>query len=185
MNRRSLLAWLSGALSVACTSIIAIPGVRYLFATVSAEDSAPLPPQRVARLKDLPVGRPVDAAVTGQRRDAWSAYPEEVIGRVWLIRRTDAESPEEAQVDAFSGVCPHLRCAVQLDSSKGNFICPCHRGRFDLDGSRLSQNGSRNPANRGLDALPCLIKVDEDDQVWVEVAWQDFEPGIDAQVAMS
>lgn len=185
MHRRNLLKWLSAALSTACASIIAVPGVKYLFATVQRDIPQAVPPQRVARLADLPVGEPVEAAITGRRRDAWSIYPEETVGRVWLVRRAvDEASESEARVDCYSSVCPHLRCNVSLDPSKEGFVCPCHRGRFGLEGERLKTDGQRNPANRGLDALPSEI-VDVDGEAWVEVTWQEFEPGISAKKAMS
>jgi menaquinol-cytochrome c reductase iron-sulfur subunit len=183
MQRRSLLKWVSAALSAACASVIAVPGVKYLLATVQREGGQAVPPQRVARLNDLPVGEPVEAAITGRRRDAWSIYPEEAVGRVWLIRRS-ADNAAEPQVDAYSSVCPHLRCAVSLEPSREAFVCPCHRGRFGLEGERLQTDGQRNPANRGLDSLPVSI-VDVDGDVWVEVTWQEFEPGISAKKSMS
>ncbi|MBI1312642.1 Rieske 2Fe-2S domain-containing protein [bacterium] len=185
MQRRNLLKWLSAALSTMCASIIAVPGVRYLFATVQRDTPQAVPPQRVARLNDLPIGEPVEAAITGRRRDAWSIYPEETVGRVWLVRReADESAGSGARVDCYSSVCPHLRCNVSLDPSKQSFICPCHRGRFGLEGERLQTDGQRNPANRGLDALPCQI-VEVNGEPWVEVTWQEFEPGISAKVTMS
>lgn len=186
MNRRSALKWMSATLSAACASIIALPGVRYLFATVQRDDNNLAEPvQRVARLTDLPVNTPVEASITGRRQDAWSIYPEEVVGRVWLVRRTDEETPNaDALVDCYSALCPHLRCAVQADKAQGCFVCPCHRGKFDLEGQRMSQDGQKNPANRGLDSLTCRI-VEEDEDAWVEVTWQEFEPAITDKVAMS
>ncbi len=183
MQRRNLLKWMSAALSTACASVIAVPGVKYLLATVQREGGQAVPPQRIARLNDLPVGEPVEAAITGRRRDAWSIYPEEAVGRVWLIRRSEDDA-SEAKVDAYSSVCPHLRCAVSLEPSKEAFVCPCHRGRFGLEGERLKTDGQRNPANRGLDSLPVSI-VDVDGDAWVEVTWQEFEPGISAKKSMS
>ena len=51
---------------------------------------------------------------------------------------------------AFSLVCPHLGCLVNVTND--GFACPCHGSRFLLDGSL--RNG---PASRGL----TLLRVEE------------------------
>lgn len=35
---------------------------------------------------------------------------------------------------AFSAVCTHLGCIVQWEKDKQDFLCPCHAGRFSVDG---------------------------------------------------
>lgn len=53
----------------------------------------------------------------------------DVLGRDLLAVRID-----EKNVKVFSSVCTHLGCRVGWDTSQGNFLCPCHVGRFDLSG---------------------------------------------------
>ena len=36
---------------------------------------------------------------------------------------------------ALSPVCSHLGCLVNWDARKGEFLCPCHGGRYDMDGA--------------------------------------------------
>jgi cytochrome b6-f complex iron-sulfur subunit len=43
----------------------------------------------------------------------------------------------EGQVRVFSSTCPHLGCRVEWDATRGNFLCPCHQGRFDTEGQVL------------------------------------------------
>ena len=43
----------------------------------------------------------------------------------FLLRHDDG-------VVAFSARCSHLGCRVR--HKKGEFVCPCHGGKFDLDG---------------------------------------------------
>jgi len=38
------------------------------------------------------------------------------------------------EVRVFSSICTHLGCHVQWDPVAGNFLCPCHMGRFDTNG---------------------------------------------------
>jgi len=36
---------------------------------------------------------------------------------------------------AFSAVCSHLGCIVDWDSRQEQFLCPCHGGRYDINGN--------------------------------------------------
>ena len=131
--------------------------------------------KRIARLADLKVGRPVSVALTGSRQDAWTTYPEGPLGQVWLVRR-DGEGvpPERCRVDAFSSVCPHLRCRIQMDAANAKFVCPCHRGAFDLEGRpiRKEQLGYDNPAPGPLGAYAVQVVQDEHREWWVEVEYR-------------
>jgi menaquinol-cytochrome c reductase iron-sulfur subunit len=143
--------------------------------------------QRVARLRELVPGKPVQVSVLGSRHDAWTLHPEEVIGRVWLVRgkgRLGAE--QQPKVTALTSICPHLGCAVQLDARGQNFVCPCHRAAFGLDGQKISERqlGQPNHAPRGMDSLDCRLVRDEgDDDWWVEVNYERFEQGLTKKVS--
>lgn len=39
---------------------------------------------------------------------------------------------------AFTAVCTHLNCTVQYDPEAHLIWCPCHNGRFDLNGAVIS-----------------------------------------------
>ncbi len=186
MNRRSMLEALSAGLAAACSAAIAIPGMRYVFAAVQQREQSAATTTRLIRLRDLPVRRPVEANVPGSRRDAWTVYPAETIGRVWLVRQTEASVPEsEARVEALSSICPHLGCAVQLGKEGMSFLCPCHKAQFDLAGRRIARGpgGEKNPAPRGMDGLDCRVVQDgSSGEWWVEVQYATFEQGLTAKV---
>ncbi len=40
----------------------------------------------------------------------------------------------EDEIKVFSSICTHLGCRVHWDQVEGNFLCPCHMGRFNTDG---------------------------------------------------
>lgn len=50
---------------------------------------------------------------------------------------------------AFSAVCTHLGCIVQWQAEKGEFLCPCHAGRFSAQGEVLA-----GPPPKPLETLP-------------------------------
>ncbi len=56
---------------------------------------------------------------------------------------------------AFSAVCTHLGCVVKWQSDKGEFLCPCHAGRFSADGTVLG-----GPPPKALESLPVALDGD-------------------------
>lgn len=44
----------------------------------------------------------------------------------------------QGELRAFSAVCTHLTCTVTYDDRVENIYCPCHNGRFDLNGNVIS-----------------------------------------------
>jgi len=43
-----------------------------------------------------------------------------------------------AGIVALSNLCPHLGCKVHYDGAQGKFICPCHGGIFEKDGTAIA-----------------------------------------------
>ena len=161
---------------------MALPGGSFLLSAVRRRGGSGAVVQRVARLVDLVPGEPLQVPIVGRTRDAWTVYDEKIIGRIWLLRSTDDETPpEQSKVHALSAVCPHLACTIGLDSEKKRYHCPCHEAGFDWSGTRLGRNelGRPNPSPRDMDPLECRIVQDEEDgSWWVEVTYQRFEIGL-------
>jgi cytochrome b6-f complex iron-sulfur subunit len=65
-----------------------------------------------------------------------------------FIRRDEA-----GKLIAFSAVCTHLGCIVGFNRVRREFICPCHAGRYDLDG-----NVVYGPPPRPLERLPVRVQ---------------------------
>ncbi len=45
--------------------------------------------------------------------------------------------PSAGTFVAMSAVCTHLGCIVKWVDDKGEFLCPCHGGRFSTEGAVL------------------------------------------------
>ncbi len=43
-----------------------------------------------------------------------------------------------SEIVALSDVCPHLGCKVHYDPAQGRFLCPCHGGVFEKDGTAIA-----------------------------------------------
>jgi nitrite reductase/ring-hydroxylating ferredoxin subunit len=71
-------------------------------------------------------------------------------GQFYLIRM------EDRGFLAVSLACTHLGCSIGFDSSKQQFVCPCHSSVFDLKGNVLNP-----PAPRPLDTYRVFIEKGE------------------------
>ncbi len=60
----------------------------------------------------------------------------------------------EQGVLAFSPICTHLGCFVNWDNNKKEFLCPCHGGRYAMNGTVLS-----GPPPRPLTRLPMKFEA--------------------------
>lgn len=119
---------------------------------------------KLTTLDALPVGSaPKLFQIVTSRRDAWTEFPAQAIGAVFLMRKSETE------VVAFNASCPHLGCAVEFRDEKHSFYCPCHDSTFAQTGEVVG----KSPSRRGLDTLEVELRGKE---VWVK--FLNFEPGI-------
>ena len=121
-----------------------------------------LPITTLSAIPDTPQAFPVIA----DRVNAWTMTPSERVGAVYL-RRVDG------QVEALHSICPHLGCFVSHDSENEQFYCPCHASSFNLDGTKIEQEGLENPSPRPMDQLDVKVEGDQ-----VLVRFVNFKTGI-------
>jgi menaquinol-cytochrome c reductase iron-sulfur subunit len=179
-TRRSFLAWATHSLGALFGLVLGVPAVLY----VIDPRNRPAPPRdfrTVGKLSELQVNKPVQAVLRDIRRDAWTLYPNDVVGRVWMVKRDDNT------VDVYTTICPHLGCSINFhdaptDDAK-RFICPCHNGTWDVQGKRVEVAGVANPAPRGMDKLELQLVPDpanEKDRL-IRVKYQNFYQGRETQ----
>jgi Rieske Fe-S protein len=127
---------------------------------------------RLTTLDLLPLnGPPRRFEVMDARRNAWTRYPRSPIGAVYLQRIGERE------VRAFNASCPHLGCAVDFQSERNGYFCPCHRSDFALDGAQTA----KSPSARPLDSL--AVEIQDPDEVWVH--FQNFKAGIKERIPVA
>lgn len=177
-GRRRFLKWLTNGIGAAFAATLGVPAIMYFLDPRNRP--APLSDFRpVTRFSELKEGQPAAFTIREVRRDAWTIHPNDIVGRVWLIRHGN-------EVTAFTVTCPHLGCSVNLEGDR--FVCPCHNGTFTLDGKRTDPGaGRRNPAPRDMDELEVRLEPAADDPndrvVWVK--FQVFFQNQEAKVARS
>jgi menaquinol-cytochrome c reductase iron-sulfur subunit len=111
------------------------------------------PEVRVAFLDQIPDdGTPRYFPVVAAREDAWTRYPAQRIGAVYLVRKQGETKPT-----AFTAKCPHAGCFIGYTQGEDLFKCPCHTSAFKLDGTRARGDAEVSP--RDMDTLPVEIRV--------------------------
>ncbi len=134
-------------------------------------------PFRIATLDALPEdGTPRKFPVITDRRDAWTLFPNESIGSVFLRR---VGKDDAVKVQALCAICPHAGCFISYDEKQKEFLCPCHTAHFDLTGKRTDAN---SPSPRDMDLLE-EVEIRNGKEIWVK--FQDFRTGSSQKVAKS
>jgi Rieske Fe-S protein len=170
-DRRSFLRWATHGLGAVFAAVLGIPAVLYLLDPRNRKaepsdfrlvDGVRLDDERFQRSDPLPV----QGVIRAVRFDAWTLHPNDVLGRIWVVK--DPQAPNGFRV--FTTICPHLGCSV--NQSEGCFACPCHNARFDFSGNRI--NPHANPALRGMDELDW--QRDDTDRELILVRYENFRP---------
>jgi menaquinol-cytochrome c reductase iron-sulfur subunit len=81
-------------------------------------------------LEELEPGRVAMLPYEFLIKDGWLVLPQR--GIVW------AKTETGDKLTVFSSICTHLSCNVIWQEEAGVFECPCHAGRFDVNGQNIS-----------------------------------------------
>ena len=173
-NRRSFFAVVTTIVAggIAILTPLAVGIVTFFSPLFKKSSSSKV---RVALLDQVPDdGMPRAFPIVTDRIDAWTKYPAQRIGSVYLIRRPGEEKPL-----ALTAKCPHAGCFIGYTPGDSMFRCPCHTSAFKLDGTRARGDAEVSP--RDMDHLPVeLVSIAMADgsktsEVWVEFI--DFQTG--------
>jgi Rieske Fe-S protein len=155
----------------ACALAAPVGAVIVVLAHPLRAKGIPLP-VKLTTLAALPLnGPPRLFQVVTERRDAWTKFPANAIGSVFLRRIGERE------VIAFNSACPHLGCSVEFRPERDSFYCPCHDSEF----ARTGEVRGVSPSRRGLDTLRVEIRDEHD--VWVY--FENFKTGIAEKVSVA
>jgi Rieske Fe-S protein len=192
MQRRAFLKWAISGLGAVVGAVLGIPAIAY-FTDARNRPARQTDFRTVAKLGDLEVGTPRQFVITETHADAWNLHPDDIVGRVWLIRLPPdlviaaggtalapvalAAVTQQPMVIAFQTICPHLGCSINWLDDQREFLCPCHGGNYHEDGTRILAEGRRNPAPRDMDKLDCRVVDDPQNPGTkvVQVRYQRFK----------
>ncbi|MFZ0888033.1 MAG: ubiquinol-cytochrome c reductase iron-sulfur subunit [Candidatus Binataceae bacterium] len=99
---------------------------------------------KLGKIDDFPIGVPQRVEVTIFRVNGW--VTEQARQIAWVLRKSNG-------VVVFDPHCTHLGCAYHWSEDVKQFQCPCHDGRFDIDGCVVG-----GPPPRPLDTYPCEVR---------------------------
>ena len=132
-RRRALQLLLSGS-AVGVAALVGWPVARYV--QPAPEDEA----ASAVELSDDEIG-------------LWDAKLIALRGRPVLVVNTGEG------YQALSAVCTHLGCIVKWKKGRRQFFCPCHGGRFDVEGRVLGGPAPRPLVRLEVEELPGRIVV--------------------------
>lgn len=141
-GRRGFLARLSLALAGLATLGAAIPFIGIIFRPARARADVW---RDVGALDEFPLGTTRKVVYPDPDPDPWQGVA--VRNAAWVRR----EAPD--RLVAFSIYCTHTGCPVDYIHDAGLFLCPCHGGIFDQDGSV-----SAGPPPRPLDRAGVRVR---------------------------
>lgn len=132
---------------------------------------------KVATVDALPDdGTPQLFKVVSDHVDAWTYFPNEPVGAVFLRKVGDPAQAGGEAILAFNSSCPHAGCAVAYRPGLEAFRCPCHNSSFSLMGVRSPDS----PSARNLDELEVDVRGSE---VWVK--FQDYRKGTAEKIPLA
>lgn len=149
-TRRGLLAAIAVACHACAAAIVAVPAIRFLLGPLGRAASSGW--VRIGHVRDLSGPEPRAARFACESASGYAR--EERVGTVWVTRAQDG-------VVVLSSVCTHMGCNVSWSSADRAFVCPCHGGRYDLEGRVIA-----GPPPRPLRRHAARV---EDGQLWIEV----------------
>jgi Rieske Fe-S protein len=143
MTRRGLFMKLGILFNGVVATALAVPMVRYLFASATRASHA-LPWVSLGRINEFPEG---ETRLATFRNPIVTPTDGKTADTACWVRRVEGE-----QFQVFAVNCAHLGCPVRWFPQAGLFMCPCHGGAYYRDGSRAS-----GPPERGLFEYPFKV----------------------------
>lgn len=167
LGRRGFLQTASAIAAAVTAGIVGIPVVRAVASPALAKPIADTWVKVADDIAVLDIGVPVRVDFVQTQDDAW--ITNRALNGVWLYTE-DGE-----KFKAYNGHCTHLGCGYMLAKDGKSFVCPCHRGQFDIKtGAVLG-----GPPPRPLDELETEVR---DGSVYVK--YRDFRLGVAERVAV-
>lgn len=125
LKRRRFLSRISIFLSTAAAAVVGVPVVGFLFSPLTRKPAGRWRP--VGPVDGFKIGETVSVTFEDAAALPWSGVSAR--SAAWLRRE------DETRFIAFAVNCTHLGCPVQWFADPKLFLCPCHGGVYNADGS--------------------------------------------------
>ncbi len=144
ITRRKFLTGVVGAIGGIIGTVVAVPLIGYFLSPTWRKSKTALTP--IANTSQIPAGEPIFVTYEERIADGW--YISTLSKGAWVVNNN-------GQFTIFDPRCTHLNCPYYWDKQRKIFQCPCHDGRFDIDGK-----GVGGPPPRPLERLEFTIEND-------------------------
>jgi menaquinol-cytochrome c reductase iron-sulfur subunit len=146
ITRRKFLSYVVDAAAGVVAAVIAVPIIGYFLSPTWKKSQSPTIP--ITRTDQVQVGVPNFIRFEERVPDAWVVTTESE--GVWVVTK------DGKNFTLFDPHCTHLRCPYYWDAQNQVFACPCHGGKFDIDGKVIA-----GPPPRPLDRWQFTIQNGE------------------------
>lgn len=143
LDRRSFIIKVLWGLSTLLGVLVLIPVLSALFAPLFRK--VPKAWRTIGNVDDFEIGKTVLVKFKNALPLPWSGLSSESAS--WLQRKNKSE------FIAFSINCAHMGCPVRWVPDAELFLCPCHGGVYNKDGSYAA-----GPPPHGLSRYPVRIR---------------------------
>lgn len=146
ISRRNFVTGMIALLGSVIGAIIGLPAIGYMLSPAlkksrtQSDNWVPL-----GSVEDIPVDEPTLFTFTQTKQIGWERSANSY--GIYVVKKSNG------QLDTFSNVCTHLSCRVTWQEEEGQYVCPCHDGRFAKDGKIIS-----GPQPRPLDQFEHKIE---------------------------
>ncbi len=144
ISRNEFVKGVLGLLGTVMSAVIGIPAISYVLSPALKSRSSEAWIQ-VGPPENFPIGIPTLFNFTRTNINGWEKTTNSY--GVYIFRKNDVDFL------VFSNICTHLSCRVSWNEELQAYICPCHDGRFAIDGGIIS-----GPVPRPLDAYEHKIE---------------------------
>jgi menaquinol-cytochrome c reductase iron-sulfur subunit len=129
ISRRDFITLTTAAVGTFIGVVVGLPAIAYLInpALKNSATDAWIP---LGKLESYQVGKPSLSTFTRSKVNGWEKSVNSY--GVFVLRKSQTD------VVVFSNVCTHLSCRVNWHADKQQYVCPCHDGRFGIDGQVVS-----------------------------------------------
>ena len=126
-SRRRFLSYLTGLVGTIIFAALAIPlAAFYVSPTLAKRKRLWV---SLGPIASVPEDEPTKFTYTYTRVDGW--YERVVRRTAYAVRRGQ-------EFFVLSNICTHLGCPVRWSRDAREFLCPCHNGRFNIEGKVAS-----------------------------------------------
>jgi Rieske Fe-S protein len=129
LSRSEFVKVVIAALGTIMGAVIGLPAISYMLSPAFKKQVTDVWVS-AGPLENYPVGVPTLFSFTRTKINGW----EKTVNSfgVYIYR------PTEEEILALSNVCTHLSCRVTWREDVEYYFCPCHDGRFDINGQVIS-----------------------------------------------